>query len=149
MAQAKTLSFSGFVVTIGDGATPTELFAAPCGFTERSLKLEKAMGTTIVPDCADEAAASWEENEPISKKAMISGTGVFDEDAHDDIWRLKWASDLPFNAKIAMVRNGTVLGRYSGQFHLTSLEFGGSRGEKVTCGAELVSTGAVVWTAGP
>lgn len=146
MAQAQTVRFSGLRVLLGDGETP-EVFAAPCGFTERSLTLSKELGSTNVPDCADEDAAPWTERDVTSKSAEISGQGVLDVTALT-VWQARFDSDASGNARVEVWRSGAKVGHWLGAFHLESLELGATQGERATVQVGMQSDGVVTWTAG-
>lgn len=88
MAKPTTLSFSKFVVLLGNGAVP-EVFAAPCGFTKNSLKLSMATSDTVVPDCDDPEAAAWTERFVSSLSGQVAGSGVLAMESLS-IWR-DWA----------------------------------------------------------
>lgn len=146
MATAQTIPFSGLRVLIGDGAS-TEVFAAPCGFTERSLSLSKELGSTNVPDCTDEDKASWTERDVIAKSAEISGQGVLDVTSLIT-WQGRFTSDVSFNVRIEVWRAAVKTGHWAGRFHIESLEVAGTRGERVTIQVGMQSDGALSWTAG-
>lgn len=146
MAQAQTFRFSGVRVLLGNGATP-EVFAAPCGFTERSLALTKELGSTNVPDCTDEDAAPWTERDVTAKSAEIAGQGVLDA-AAVVIWQERFANDASGNARVELWRNGAKVGHWLGAFHIESLELGATQGERATIQVSMQSDGAVAWTAG-
>lgn len=144
MTQATTVPFSGFRVLL-ETATPGT-YAAPCGFTERSLTLSKETNDTTVPDCDDEDAASWVERDVVSKSAAIAGEGVM---ARQSIarWQAAFDDDAPVSVRVE--RAGTASqggGYYLGLFHLSSFEQGATKGEKATVSVEMTSTGPLVWT---
>lgn len=145
MAQATTLPFAGFKVLLESMTTPAT-FVAPCGLTERSLTLTKETNDTVVPDCEDESAASYVERDVVSKSASISGDGVLARESVSR-WQAAYDSDEPVQVRVE--RAGTAVqggGYYLGNFHLTSFEQNGTRGERVSASIELQSTGPVVWT---
>ncbi len=146
MAQAKTVRFSGLRVLLGGGEEP-EVFAAPCGFTERSLTLSKELGSTNVPDCTDEDAAPWTERDVTSKSAEIGGQGVLDITALA-VWQERFASDASGNARVEVWRAGVMIGHWLGAFHLESLEIGATQGERATIQVSMQSDGAVTWVEG-
>lgn len=147
MALAKTFRFSGLRVLLGDGATPTEGFVAPCGLTERSFSKSKELGETNTPDCIDDDAASSTERDVVSKSSTISGGGVLDEDALTE-WIAFSESDLSRNVRVELWR-GTKIGHWEGAFHLESFEITGTRGERVAVEVTMQSDGAVPWTVAP
>jgi predicted secreted protein len=146
MAQAQTVRFSGLRVLLGDGATPSETFTAPCGLTERSLSLAKEFGETNVPDCTDEDAASWTERDVTSKSASIDGTGVLDI-VSLVTWQARFDSDTSGNVRTEIWRAGAKVGHWQGAFHLETFEVSGTKGERASAKVSLQSDGVVVWTA--
>lgn len=148
MALAQTYRFSGLRVLLGDGATPTEVFAAPCGLTERSFSLSKEFGESVTPDCTDEDAASWTERDVTSKSGTINGQGVLDATALPT-WRGFYESDTSKNIRVELWRGGVKAGHWAGAFHLESFELGATKGERVTVNISAQSDGAVSWVNGP
>lgn len=145
MAQAKTFRRSGLRLLLGDGATPDESFAAPCGLLERALTLSKELGETNVPDCANEDLAPWTERDVVSKSASIEGSGVLDEDALP-IWQGFYDSDSSRNCRIELWRNGVKKGHWQGAFHIETLNPAAPEEGRVTLEISLQSDGPVVWT---
>lgn len=146
MVLAQVFNYSGIKVLLGDDAEP-EVFSAPCGFTERSLTLNKTFGEVNIPDCSNEDIASWVGRDVISKSATLSGSGVLDASALAT-WQAFFATDTSRNARLELHRNGAKVGHWQGAFHLESLEVGGSQGQKATITVTLQSDGEVTWTAG-
>lgn len=147
MAIAQTYRFSGLRVLLGDGGNP-EVFAAPCGFTERSFSASKEMGESNTPDCADEDGASWVERDIVSKSASISGTGMLDASALTT-WQAFFDEDTSKNTRVELWRNGVKSGHYEGAFHMETFEISGTKGERVSVNVSMQSDGAVLWVAGP
>ena len=145
MTQATTRSFAGYKILL-ESATTAGTFVAPCGLTERSVQFTKETNDSNVPDCDNEDAASWPERDVVSKSVRISGQGVMAKES-EPAWLAAWQSDLPVNVRIEKSGNLAAGGGYwLGKFHLTSMEEGATKGQRVTKSLELQSTGAVVWT---
>lgn len=142
----KTVRFGKFLVELGDGATPTEAFVAPCGFTERALRINAATGSTVVPACDAPDAPAWEEKDVTSQSWQVTGTGVID--LHDlETWR-DWA--LVGGLKNVRVRFDDTLanggGYYQGAGVLTTFEQAGQRGQRGTLSVTIDSSGPLAWT---
>src|SRR5690606_5463030 len=58
MAQPTTARFGKFKVMLGDGGSPMT-YAAPCGFTSKSLTLTKNLTEVNLPDCDDPDSVAW------------------------------------------------------------------------------------------
>lgn len=146
MAQATTRSFAGYQVLLESDTTPNT-FVAPCGLTERSVTFTKDVNETQVPDCDNEDAASWTERDVVSKSVRISGRGVMAKQS-EPRWRAAYEDDDP--VKVRIQKSGTAAdggGYWSGLFHLTSMEDGATKGNRVNISIEMQSTGPVTWTA--
>ncbi|MGX1786837.1 phage tail tube protein [Bosea sp. NPDC055332] len=145
MALAQTFRFSGYRVLLGDGADP-EVFAAPCGFTERSISFNRELSETNTPDCADEDAPSWLERDVTSMSATINGTGVLEATALP-IWLGLLNTTVSFNARVELWREGVKVGHWQGAFALESFETSGTKGERVQVTVSMQSDGVVAYTA--
>lgn len=134
MAQAQTLTFSQFLVQLGNGANP-EVFASPCGLNSRSFNRTAATNDTNVPDCDNPDAPSWLERDVVSLSASISGAGVVaDEDF--DVWNAWFESGASKNLEIKL---GTRT--WLGPYKCTKLNLTGARGSRVTFDVTLDSDG--------
>lgn len=145
MALAQTFRFSGYRVLLGNGGDP-ETFAAPCGFTERSISFNRELSETNTPDCADEDAPSWLERDVTSMSATVNGTGVLEATALP-IWLGLLNTTVSFNARVELWREGVKIGHWEGAFALESFETSASKGERVNVTVAMQSDGAVLYTA--
>lgn len=143
MAKPTTLSAAKMLILIGDGATPTEVFEAPCGLTTKGFDLNAASNDVLVPDCDDPDAPAWLERAVQSLSGQITGNGVMAVESFD-LWR-DWAlGGLPKNARLKL--DAPALGYYAGSFILTKFTLGGAQGDKVTVDITLDSDGQITWT---
>jgi len=146
MAKPITLPYSKMLFLIGDGATPTEVFEAPCGLTSKGFDLNAASNDVLVPDCDDPEAPAWLERATRSLSGQITGNGILAVESFD-LWR-DWAlSGLPKNARVQL--EGTGLGYYAGSFLLTKFTLSAALGDKVQTDITLDSDGQIIWTAVP
>ncbi len=76
MAQATTVKFGSQQLLIGDGATPTELFSAPCGITSLTKTTNVETNTVNIPDCDDPDLASFLGIDEVSRQIQIQFSGV-------------------------------------------------------------------------
>lgn len=145
MALATTVPFSKFKVLLGNGATP-EVFSAPCGLTANSIAFSKDTNSTVVPDCADPDAAGWVERDVVSNSATITGSGVMATESLAT-WRTAFEAGVSVNARVQVDVPAPAGGYWSGAFHVTRFEPGGTRGNRASVAITMESDGAVVWTA--
>ena len=130
MAQAKSLKFADQIVMLGDGATPTELFAAPCGTTELTLDVNIETNTTNVPDCTDPDLPAWLVSDEVSKQMVITLSGTLDRDA-----KIMWEEWLMEGGEknVRWVTTGTAAeggGYYQAPGILSQFQYQGQRGQR-------------------
>lgn len=145
MAKPTTENFADFVVLIGNGATP-EVFVAPCGFTQKALKLTAQSSGTILPDCDDPTAPAWTARAVTALDGQVSGSGVLAQES-DDLWIDWFVSGLSKNIKIQ--RAG---GTWTGAAILTELSDStslNSEGNRVQRSATIDNDGEWAWTPAP
>lgn len=142
----KTVTFGKMAVLIGDGATP-EVFSAPCGFTDKALRVTGSTGTTVVPACDDPDAAAWEEKLINSLSWQVTGSGVLAINHLDD-WRTWMFDGTENNVRVQFaVPAADGGGFYSGSAVLTSLEHNATRGERAKISVTIEGSGPLAWTA--
>lgn len=141
MAQPTVLVGTKLLILVGNGASP-EVFAEPCGLTTRNFDLGASTNTTLIPDCADPEAPAWEAKDVSSLSATISGAGVMAVESFDT-WNDWFMSALSKSIQVKL--DSSDLGHWLGTFIISSLKYGGQRGQKVTIDLTLVNDGAVTW----
>ena len=146
MAQAKSLKFAEQVVMLGDGATPTELFAAPCGTTELTLDVNIETNTTNVPDCTDPDLPAWLVSDEVSKQMVITMSGTLDRDA-----KIEWEEWLMAGGEknVRWVTTGNLAaggGYYQAPGILSQFQYQGQRGQRWTFNIGITLNGKPVYT---
>lgn len=138
MAQATTIKSGKFRVLLGDGDTPIE-YAAPCGFTQRSMTLSKGLEEINVPDCDDPDKVDWTGRDATSLSMSINGEGVLASesvetwlDAYDSTDSVPVKVEWEFPAK-------TIT--WTGFMHIESIEAGASNGQRATMNVSMQSDG--------
>jgi Phage major tail protein 2. len=143
MAQATTIKSGKIKVMLGDGASP-ETFAAPCGFTDRSITFSKGLEEVRVPDCDDPDKVDWLGRDATSLSMSISGEGVLASESVDT-WLEAWESVDSVSARIEIeFTNRTIV--WVGRMHVESLEVGASNGQRATMNVSMQSDGEMVRT---
>lgn len=145
MAKPVTYSASKLYISLGDGATPTEVFTAPCGLTTRGITLTKNTNDVNVPDCDDPDAPAWVERSVESLSGETSGSGVLAAAALPT-WQTAFNSTVSRNVRIGI--NAPLVdkgGYYAGKAHLTSFAVTGELGNKIQVAVTLISDGPWTW----
>lgn len=138
MAQATTIKGGKFRVLIGNDATPI-VFAAPCGFTQRSITLNKGLEEVQVPDCVDPDKVDWMGRDATSLSMSVNGEGVLAAesvetwlDAYDSIDSVPVKVEWEFPAKLIT---------WTGAMHIESIEAGATNGQRATLNVSMQSDG--------
>jgi hypothetical protein len=141
MTQATTIKGGKIRVLLGNDATPI-VYAAPCGFTQRTITLNKALEEIQVPDCNDPDKVDWLGRDATSLSMTISGEGVLAAesvetwlDAFDDVDSVPAKVEWEFPAK-------TIT--WTGRMHVESLEVGANNGQRATQNVSMQSDGEMV-----
>ena len=146
MAQAKTIKFAEQLLMLGNGATPTEVFTAPCGFTSLNLTVNIETSSTNVPDCANPDLPAWLESDEVSKQMTIGGNGVMDRDAIK-IWRAWLLAGGTKNVRWFTSGNAAAGGGYwQAPGILSTYEETGERGQRWQLNIGITLSGAPIWT---
>lgn len=146
MAKPTTFPFKDLLILIGDGATPTEVFEAPCGLTTKSFELSANSNEVQVPDCDDPDAPAWIERVVATMTGTIAGNGVMAKESFP-LWR-DWAlQGVTKNSRVQIM--GTAMGYYAGAFILSKFGISADLGDKVKVDITMDSDGQIIWTAVP
>jgi hypothetical protein len=81
MTQQTSIRFGKTAILLGDGATPTEHFAAPCGLETLTMTMNIASNNTSLMDCDDPDAEVWLATDISTKQMTLSGNGTLDRSA--------------------------------------------------------------------
>lgn len=149
MAEPTTIKGGKVRVLLGNDANPI-VYAAPCGFSQRTVTLNKGLEEVNLPDCEDPDAVNWLGRDAVSLSMTISGEGVLAEesvetwlDAFDSVESIPAKVEWQFPAK-------TIT--WTGSMHVENFEAGAQDGRRVTGNVSLQSDGKmtrVVTPAGP
>jgi len=138
MATPQTARFGKFRVLLGNGADP-EVFAAPCGFTSKSLNLIKNLSDVSIPDCDDPDAAIALGRDVQNVDWNVGGEGVLAASSVET-WLAAYESSESVSVKIEVQFSaGTVT--FTGNAHLASFGLGAEQGGRVTVSIDLQGDG--------
>lgn len=143
MAQPVTVRAGKFRIKLGDGASP-EQFAAPCGFTSKSLVFTKNLVEVNIPDCDDPDAVDWVGRDADSLSVSISGEGVLASESVET-WLDAWESSEPVSVEIEVEFPAKTI-VWTGRMHVASFTMAGEGKQRVTAQVEMQSDGELVRT---
>ena len=129
MAQATTIKGGKIRVLLGNDADPI-VYAAPCGFTQRSITLNKGLEEVNIPDCDDPDKVDWVGRDATSLSSVDTWLEGFDSIESIPV-KVEWE----FPAK-------TIT--WTGRMHIESMEVGANNGQRATNNVSLQSDGEMV-----
>jgi hypothetical protein len=146
MAQPITIRGGKVRVLLGtpDADDGPMVYAAPCGFTSKSLTFNKALDESQVPDCDDPDKVDWLGRDAVSLSMSISGEGVLAAGSVTT-WLDAWESPDSVPAKIEVQFPAKTI-TWTGLLHVETFSAEAPNGKRVTSSVSLQSDGAMTRT---
>ena len=153
MAKPNTTIGLYYVISLGDGATPTETFTATCmASSSKGMELSAQTAEDLIPECnPTDLDIPWSEKNVTGKSASISLEGHVNLDELVTYWA--WYNSgkaknvkLEVYAQNADNTRGDLFGTWAGAFLLTSFSQSAPREGKATHSIGLESSGEVTLT---
>jgi hypothetical protein len=138
MAQATTIKGGKIRVLLGNDANPI-VYSAPCGFTQRSITLNKGLEEVNIPDCEDPDKVDWVGRDATSLSMAISGEGVLASESVD-VWLEGFESIDSIPVKVEWEFPAKTI-TWTGRMHIESMEVGANNGQRATNNVSLQSDG--------
>ncbi|KKB86539.1 hypothetical protein VW29_02620 [Devosia limi DSM 17137] len=144
MADATTIKGGKVRVLLGTLPVDPEdpiVYAAPCGFTSKTVTLSKALEDTQGVSCTDPDAVSWLLRDAVSLSISVSGEGVLAVESLP-AWLAAWkdVDSVPVKIEVEMP---TTLLTFTGNMHVESMEWTAPNGRRVTANISMQSDGAM------
>jgi hypothetical protein len=146
MAQATTIKGGKFRVLVGNDAIPI-VYSNPCGFTQRSITINKGLEEVNVPDCNDPDKVDWVGRDATSLSMSVSGEGVLAAESVDT-WLEAVESIDSVPVKIEWEFPAKTI-TWTGSMQVESLEAGAANGQRATLNVSMQSDGQMVRTSTP
>ena len=141
MAQATTIKGGKIRVLLGSDADPI-VYTAPCGFTQRSITLNKGLEEVNIPDCTDPDKVDWVGRDATSLSMSISGEGVLASESVDT-WIEGFESIDSIPVKVEWEFPAKTI-TWTGRMHIESMEVGANNGQRASNNVSLQSDGEMV-----
>ena len=140
-----------FLILLGDGATPTESFAFPCGANARSVTFTNNLGEEVLLDCADPLdGGAWVTRWLESQDTQLTVSGRVSREALP-MWRAWADGGTAKNIRLQIDETaGNGGGHWSLSAYLQSFEMGregAGSGGSATFTATIMGSGPRTWTA--
>jgi hypothetical protein len=146
VAKATTIKGGKFRILLGNDADPIN-YAAPCGFTQRSITLNKGLEEVNIPDCDDPDKVDWVGRDATSLSMTVSGEGVLAEESVE-AWVEGWESLDSVPVKIEWEFPAKTI-TWTGYMQIESLEAGAANAGRATLNVSMQSDGEMVRTVTP
>lgn len=141
MTAATTIKGGKVRVLLGNDANPI-VYSNPCGFTQRSITLNKGLEEVQIPDCTDPDKVDWVGRDATSLSMGISGEGVLASESVD-IWVEGFESIDSIPVKVEWEFPAKTI-TWTGRMHIESMEVGANNGQRATNNVSLQSDGEMV-----
>lgn len=145
MAEPNTIEGRFFVLMVGDGATPSEVFTALCGLNGSQFNRTGQTNDRFIRDCAVPTALPWRKAVRTGKQVDITANGYFNIDNRAEVDAL-WMENKNYRYVVYDDDGVTPLGHYGGAGIATSINMGGDENDLGTIEITIASNGAWVWT---
>lgn len=146
MAQASTIKGGKIRVLLGNDASPI-VYTAKCGFTERSITINKGLEEVKIPDCDDPDKVDWIGRDATSLSISVNGQGVLAVESVDD-WLDAVTSIDSVPVKIEWEFPAKTI-TWTGRMQVESMEVGANNGITATNSISMQSDGEMVRTTTP
>ncbi len=143
MTAPVTARYGKFRIYLGSGSSPI-VYAAPCGFTSKSLSLDKKLSEVLIPDCDDPDMPIATGRDVESTSWSVTGQGVAAASAIP-VWLDAYESTASVPVKVE-VEFSTGIVTWVGAAHLENLKLGAESGGRVTIDVSLQGDGALTRT---
>jgi hypothetical protein len=147
MAKVKTWKYGQGAILLGNGATPTEVFEALCGFEEQTVTLNIEENTETIWDCDAPDDTAWGETTITSKQLRVQFTGLLDTDTMQtmqDWWMDGGVKNARWFRDLSAANGGGYL---AAPAELVAWEETGSRNGKWRCSGTIAFNGQPTFTA--
>ena len=146
MAEPVTIK-GGKIRVLLESTTTPGTYAAPCGFTSRSVTLNKALNDFQIPDCEDPDAVSWLGRDASSLSMSVSGEGVLASESVET-WLDAWEDVDSIGVRVEWEFPAKTIS-WLGKMHVETFEVGAENGQRATANVSLQSDGEMVRTVTP
>jgi hypothetical protein len=117
------------------------VYAAPCGFNQRSMTLNKGLEEFELPDCDDPDAVTWLGRDATTLSMSISGEGILYQESVET-WLEAFESSESIGVKVEIEFPAKTI-TWTGHMHVESFEPSGQEKRTATKTVSLQSDGAM------
>ncbi|CAM5512997.1 phage tail tube protein [Sphingobium scionense] len=151
MAYTDKLKSTRVYIAMGDGATPTEVFAPMCGINTKGFQQTRATNDTVDWDCADPDASPITVRDIGAKDWTITGSGLLHRSLLADL-QAAFDSGNPTNFRFVFdepTGSEVIDGFYAGPGIVTDFNITGNNGEYVNISITISGAGPVAFVTNP
>lgn len=151
MAYTDKLKSTRVAIMMGNGATPTEVFAPMCGITTKGFQQTRATSDTVDWDCADPDASPITVRDVGASDWTISGSGLLHRPLLADVQEaFDSAGPTNFRFMFDEATGAEVIdGYYAGPGIITDFNITGTNGEYLAVSLTISAAGPKAFVANP
>lgn len=138
MAQATTIKGGKVAVLLGDDGSPVT-YAAPCGFTQRSVAINKGTEDVQIPDCDNPDDVDWLGSDAISLAMTVEGETVLAEESVET-WLDAVENTESLPAKVIWTFPAKII-TWTGRMQVSDFSVTAANGRRVTGTVSMRSDG--------
>ncbi|NGO51611.1 phage tail tube protein [Allomesorhizobium camelthorni] len=139
MAQPTTIK--GGKVRVLLDLTGGGTYTAPCGFTSKSITLNKALNDFQIPDCDDPDSVDWLGRDAVSLSMSVSGEGVLASESVET-WLDAWEDVDSVAVKVEWEFPAKTI-TWTGSMHVENFDVGAQNAQRATASVSLQSDGVM------
>ncbi|EHK56818.1 phage tail tube protein [Allomesorhizobium alhagi] len=139
MAQPTTIK--GGKVRVLLDLTGGGTYTAPCGFTSKSITLNKALNDFQIPDCDNPDLVDWLGRDAVSLSMSVSGEGVLASESVET-WLDAWEDVDSVAVKVEWEFPAKTI-TWTGSMHVENFDVGAQNAQRATASVSLQSDGVM------
>lgn len=145
MAELVPIEGRAIVISVGDGATPTEGWTEICGGYVTAFNISAQTTDRFLPDCTDRTKVPVRSPFVTGKQWDITVGGIPEL---ENLIELQELVGIANNYRITVYEDDftTEFGYYQGSFVMTSNNMSGSQNDPAGREMQFASKGQVTWT---
>lgn len=151
MAYTNKLRSTRVYIALGNGATPTEVFAPLCGITTKGLTQTRATSETTDWDCADPDATPIIVRDTGATDWSMTGSGLLHRPLLADLQEA-FETSTPQNFRFVFdeaTSDQVIDGYYQGPGIVTELTVTGENGQYLNISITITAAGPIAFVANP
>jgi predicted secreted protein len=146
MARPDIIRGTYFILSMGDGQTPTETFTALCGITTRTFTAQTNTNDKFTRDCADPEDIPIRRLIPTGRQWSLTGEGELNRAQLDNLIAAEGQTKNYRFYYTEPTGDEVYRGYFEGAYMMTNLQITGPDDDFAGISLQFESDGEVTWT---